>query len=203
MPWRLLFSCVFWLVAGMAVAKEPAFDQAPHDYWQRALGDRFTHLKEAVDAGRVVLDGSGEKAFLLSLLRALEVPASSQMLVFSTTSLQLRLITPDAQLPYDPATASFRSLRPDHPLGTPGGWGAWEIKARYSDIDLDYLPFNSAATGGVAGGKQDVWSVGLNWYPTNGLRFALDYDNIQINHVNAPATDISASAIALRSQIQF
>ena len=97
----------------------------------------------------------------------------------------------------------FRSLRPDHPLGTPGGWGAWEIKARYSDIDLDYLPFNTAATGGVAGGKQDVWSVGLNWYPTNGLRFALDYDNIQVNHANAPATDISASAIALRSQISF
>ena len=107
------------------------------------------------------------------------------------------------QHPYDPTTASFRSLRPDHPLGTPGGWGAWEIKARYSDIDLDYLPFNSAATGGVAGGKQDVWSVGLNWYPTNGIRFALDYDNIQVNHVNAPAQDISASAIALRSQISF
>jgi phosphate-selective porin OprO/OprP len=105
--------------------------------------------------------------------------------------------------PYDPTTASFRSLRPDHPLGTQGGWGAWEIKARYSDIDLDYLPFNSAATGGVAGGKQDVWSVGLNWYPTNGVRFALDYDNIQVNHANAPATDISASAIALRSQISF
>jgi phosphate-selective porin OprO/OprP len=107
------------------------------------------------------------------------------------------------QHPYDPTTASFRALRPDHPLGTPGGWGAWEVKARYSDIDLDYLPFNSAATGGVAGGKQDVWSVGLNWYPTNGVRFALDYDNIQVNHANAPATDISASAIALRSQISF
>jgi phosphate-selective porin OprO and OprP len=107
------------------------------------------------------------------------------------------------QHPYDPTTASFRSLRPDHPLGTPGGWGAWEVKARYSDIDLDFLPFNSAVTGGVAGGRQDVWSVGLNWYPTNGLRFALDYDNIQVNHANAPATDISASAIALRSQISF
>ncbi|MEI9892352.1 MAG: hypothetical protein WDN28_00075 [Chthoniobacter sp.] len=47
-----------------------------------------------MEAGRVLLDGSGEKPFLLSLLRALDVPATSQMLVFSTTSLQLRLITP-------------------------------------------------------------------------------------------------------------
>ena len=73
--------------------------------------------------------------------------------------------------------------------------------ARFSRIDLDYEPL--LAAGGVKGGVQDVWTVGLNWYPTGGLRFALDYDNIQVNHVNAPATDISASAIALRSQISF
>ncbi|HWY63962.1 MAG TPA: porin [Rhizomicrobium sp.] len=104
--------------------------------------------------------------------------------------------------PYDPTTASFRSLRPNNPLGS-GGWGAWELKARYSDIDLDYLPFNTAATGGVAGGKQDVWTLGVNWYPTAGLRFELEYDNISVDHVNAPATDISANAIALRTQISL
>ena len=92
---RCLLSLSFLLLgAGVTLAKEPGFDQPPHDYWQRPLGDRFTHLKEEVEAGRIVLDGSGEKPFLLSLLRALDVPASSQMLVFSTTSLQLRLITP-------------------------------------------------------------------------------------------------------------
>ena len=105
--------------------------------------------------------------------------------------------------PYDPTTASFRGLRPANPLGSPGGWGAWEVKARYSDIDLDYLPLNSAATGGITGGKQDVWTVGLNWYPTTGVRFALDYDNISVNHANAPGTDISASAIALRTQVSL
>lgn len=105
--------------------------------------------------------------------------------------------------PYDPATASFRGLRPAKPLGTPGGYGAWELKGRYSDIDLDFNPLASAATGGVAGGKQDVWTLGLNWYPTAGLRFALDYDNISVNHINNQATDISANAIAFRSQVSF
>ncbi len=104
------------------------------------------------------------------------------------------------QRPYNPATASFQGLKPVHPLGS-GGWGAWEVKARYSDIDLDFLPLSPAASGGIAGGKQDVWTVGLNWYPTSGIRFALDYDNISVNHANAPATDISANAIALRSQM--
>jgi phosphate-selective porin OprO/OprP len=104
---------------------------------------------------------------------------------------------------YDPTTASFRGLKPTNPLGTPGGFGAWEVKGRYSSTDLDFNPLLTAAAGGVAGGKQDIWTVGLNWYPTNGLRFALDYDNISVNHINAPATDISASAIALRSQISL
>lgn len=105
------------------------------------------------------------------------------------------------QHPYDPATASFRNLRPAKPLGTPGGWGAWEVLARYSNIDLDYQPFAAAAAGGIAGGQQDVWTIGLNWYPNNAIKFQLNYDNIQVNHVNAPAGDISANAVMLRSQI--
>ena len=40
------------------------------------------------------LDRSSEKAFLVSFLKILDVPVSSQTLVFSTTSLQLSLISP-------------------------------------------------------------------------------------------------------------
>jgi len=92
---RLSVILALLLGAGMALAKEPAFDQPPHDYWTRPLADRFTRLKADIEAGKVTLDGgAGEKAFLLSLLKILDVPATSQMLLFSTTSLQLRLITP-------------------------------------------------------------------------------------------------------------
>jgi len=91
---RLLFLFASLVAASAAFTTEPAFDQPPHDYWHRPLTDRFTRLQADLVAGRVVLDGNGEKPFLLSLLRALEIPATSQMLVFSTTSLQLRLITP-------------------------------------------------------------------------------------------------------------
>ena len=69
-------------------------EQPPHNYSQRPLQDRFTKMKDDFEAGRIPLDQSTEQAFLLSLLKVLGVPASSQMLVFSTTSLQLRYITP-------------------------------------------------------------------------------------------------------------
>lgn len=98
---------------------------------------------------------------------------------------------------YDSGTASFRGPKPDQPLGK--GFGAWEIKARYSNTDLDYMPL--AATGAVTGGVQNTWTLGLNWYPNETIRFMLEYDNIQVNHINAPGTDISASAIGLRSQL--
>lgn len=107
------------------------------------------------------------------------------------------------QHPYDAATASFRNIRPAKPLGTQDGWGAWEATARYSSIDLDFLPFSTAATGGIAGGKQDVWALGVNWYPNNAIKFQLNYENVQVNHINAPGTDISANVIGLRSQIQL
>ena len=105
--------------------------------------------------------------------------------------------------PYDPTTASFRGLRPARPLGRDGGIGAFEVKGRYSTMNLDYLPGTALASGGVPGGVQNVWSLGLNWYPVNGIRFALDYENIQVGHAGAPATDISSNAIGLRSQISL
>jgi hypothetical protein len=88
---------ILFLAASAATAAEAgeiAFDQSPHDYWKRPLTDRFTRLAAEIDSGRLSLEAGSEKTFLLGLLKALDIPASSQMLVFSTTSLQLRLISP-------------------------------------------------------------------------------------------------------------
>ena len=103
---------------------------------------------------------------------------------------------------YDPTTASFRGLRPASGLGN-GGFGAWELKARYSHLDLDYNPLASPASGGVPGGVQNIWTVGANWYPTNGIRFSLEYSNLHLTHENARATDLSADEIGLRTQLSL
>jgi phosphate-selective porin OprO/OprP len=101
--------------------------------------------------------------------------------------------------PYDPVTASFHGLIPAAPLDKKG-FGAWEVVARYSNMDLEFMP---GQVSGVAGGVQNIWSLGLNWYPNQTVRFLLDYNNIRVSHANVPANDISANAIALRSQIAF
>lgn len=78
---------------GFALPSYHEIDQAPHHYWQRTPKDHFTRLKDDLESGRIALDKSSEKAFVASLLKALEVPATSQLLVFSTTSLQLSRIS--------------------------------------------------------------------------------------------------------------
>ena len=91
----------FFALSGIAFAgsvpAEPTyrdFDLPPHNYHQAVLKDRFTRLKSDLESRRLPLDHSSEKAFVISLLKVLDIPATSQMLVFSTTSLQLRFITP-------------------------------------------------------------------------------------------------------------
>ncbi|MDF1738694.1 MAG: hypothetical protein P1U86_06015 [Verrucomicrobiales bacterium] len=65
-----------------------------HGYWDRPLNDPFTRFKEQLEQGSIKLDYSSEKRFLTSLLKALNISESTQMLVYSTTSLQLSLISP-------------------------------------------------------------------------------------------------------------
>lgn len=65
-----------------------------HAYWTRPLEDPFTRIKADLEAGKLPLDYSSEKNCVISLLNHLKIPTASQMWVFSTTSLQLRFISP-------------------------------------------------------------------------------------------------------------
>ena len=95
---RLLVALALGLAVPSPAAEEPLvfsdLEAPEHDYWNRTPRDPFTLLKNDLESGKLALDESSEKAYLESLLKALKIPASTQMLVYSTTSLQLRLISP-------------------------------------------------------------------------------------------------------------
>ena len=70
------------------------FGEAPHNYWTEP-DDPFAKFIDRVEKGEVKLDArGGEKEFLIALLKELDVPASSQLWVFSGTSLQSGRISP-------------------------------------------------------------------------------------------------------------
>jgi len=70
------------------------FREAPHSYFEHKPNDRLTQLHLKLAAGEATIDTSDDRAFLVSMLKALEVPESSQILVFSATSLQSEIINP-------------------------------------------------------------------------------------------------------------
>ncbi len=73
----------------------PHFKEPPHEYQKRTPIDRFTKLKGDIETGKVRLDHTNPKTYLVSLLQTLGISRFTQTLVFSTTSLQLSRISPE------------------------------------------------------------------------------------------------------------
>ncbi len=71
-----------------------SFEEAPINYSQAAVNDPVSRLQKKLDAGEVKLQYDPQFGYLKSILDHLNIPASSQALVFSKTSFQLRRISP-------------------------------------------------------------------------------------------------------------
>jgi hypothetical protein len=70
------------------------FEGAPIDYGKRFTGDRVAQLSAKLAAGELTLEPDEKFGLLPAVLKALEMPSSSQTLVFSKTSFQLHKISP-------------------------------------------------------------------------------------------------------------
>jgi hypothetical protein len=75
-----------------AIAQD--FEQEPIRYSQSEPDNRVSRLIERVGAGKIELTHEDHFGYLRSLLTELDVPISSQMLVFSKTSMQRDRIAP-------------------------------------------------------------------------------------------------------------
>lgn len=69
-------------------------EKEPILYSKTEPRNRVTDLIAAIESGEIALEQEGEQGYLRSLLKHLEIPESSQVLVFSKTSLQVQHISP-------------------------------------------------------------------------------------------------------------
>ncbi len=89
-----ILSCLLATYGARAADTPTGIYNPLHEYETRAVDDRFSRFLGAWDQGRNdAIDLSGDLPFLRSLLKELEVPVTSQMLVFTATSLQKGLIS--------------------------------------------------------------------------------------------------------------
>jgi phosphate-selective porin OprO/OprP len=71
-----------------------------------------------------------------------------------------------------------------------GNWGAWELAARYSYLNLN----DGIGTNRIQGGIMNGFSVGLNWYLNSAFRLQLEYVYDQRSDVpNSLATGTPSS----------
>lgn len=112
--------------------------------------------------------------------------------------------------PYSTRRGVFGPVTPAGPWDE-GTFGAWEVAARFSYTDFSRNPFDDfdefdddddifGSTGVYTGGRSQIVSLGLNWYPTalsrvtlNGLRIEKKRDDEREQ----------ASAVQLRVYLQF
>jgi phosphate-selective porin OprO/OprP len=133
---------------------------------------------------------------------------------FSAWYVQASWILTGEEKPYNSATASFGAPKPAKNFSLKDGtWGAWELVARFSDLNLNshtgstdnvvtgwtntgktYTYYNT-----VRGGEQKIVTVGINWYLNPVIRLAFDYQHIDISRLQAPAAVTTAGVPSLQA----
>jgi phosphate-selective porin OprO/OprP len=101
--------------------------------------------------------------------------------------------------------ASYRGVaRPTHPftVGAPG-WGAFELVARYGELDIDDDAFPLFANPATSASRVDAWSIGLNWYLTQNLKLVANYTQASFEGGAAAGDREDEKTLFTRAQISF
>jgi phosphate-selective porin OprO/OprP len=120
--------------------------------------------------------------------------------------------------------ASFKGMNPKQDFNFGSGWGAWELVARYSEINLDDDTFRDPTGTSFTGAYADLstsaksarsWTAGVNWYLNQNTRVALNYSHttfdggagVSTSPINAAGTNVrdrpDESAFLTRLQLAF
>lgn len=95
--------------------------------------------------------------------------------------------------PYDRREGTFSRVIPRHDFDWgQGGWGAWELAARFSHVDL-----NSAD---VEGGRLSMFMVGVNWHLHSHVKWRFDYG---FGHVSGRLPEGNLNVFQTRVEVDF
>ena len=97
---------------------------------------------------------------------------------------------------YGRRSGTFFRLQPKHNFQPrKGGWGAWEVAARLSYVDLN--------DGAIKGGKEANFTAGLNWYLNQKTRFMVNYIRAKVKDRKTPPAVDSGRAHIFQARFQI
>ena len=99
--------------------------------------------------------------------------------------------------PYKGKKGNFSRVKPKSPFSLKnGGMGAWEVLARFENVDL-----NDTGSG-IMGGELDNTSVGVNWHLTDHVRLMANVIDVDTDN-NAVVADDDPTVFNFRAQWDF
>ena len=100
--------------------------------------------------------------------------------------------------------AGFRSPAPKRPFDLKdGGWGAFELVARYGAIVADEAAFPTFANPASSARKAAAWGVGLNWHFSRAVKVAVNYERTTFTGGAATGDREPEHALITRFQTSF
>jgi phosphate-selective porin OprO/OprP len=101
--------------------------------------------------------------------------------------------------------ASYKGLAPAQPFDPwQGKWGAFEVAARYGELDIDDDAFSQGfADPKKAARKAKEWVVGANWYLNKNVKFVLNYANTDFRGGTASGDRKTEKVFLSRVQLAF
>jgi phosphate-selective porin OprO and OprP len=100
---------------------------------------------------------------------------------------------------------SFRAVTPLKPFSLGGGgWGAWEVAARVSQLKLDDDTFPLFANPATSAREALSYSAGINWHLNRNVKFNLNYEHTDFRGGDAnPFLADGEDVVLTRAQISF
>lgn len=83
--------------------------------------------------------------------------------------------------------ASFGAITPRRPFDPrTGGWGAWQLMARYGQLDIDDEAFRGFSNPATSASGAQSWSVGVSWWLNRNIRIMTSFSYTMFDGGGAP-----------------
>lgn len=162
-----------------------------------------------VDTGNILTDDvmlfGGEAALVLGplslqgeMMQAQVDPDAGSSLDFLGGYVQTSYFLTGENRVYKKSAGAFDRVKPKHNYGAVvdgrKGWGAWELAARYSFIDLN--------DGAAKGGELDDVTLGVNWHLNPNMRIMANYVRAMLDDTGTQKGGDS-DLFGIRLQVDF
>lgn len=124
-----------------------------------------------------------------------DTTASGSDVTFDGGYGQISYFLTGERRPYVDGNGTFGRIVPHEDFLAGEGWGAWELAARYSKLDLN--------DGATLGGKMENYTLGVNWYLNQYTRLMLNYIDTDTDDNAFSATDDDPSLLLFRGQVTY